>query len=79
MNRRSFFGTAFSSIVLLATSSLAKANDVVKKKNIKKTEWYVTGKLHRTDGPAVEYKDIGKEWWVDGKLHRTDGPAVELN
>ena len=23
-------------------------------------------KLHRTDGPAVEYANGGMEWWVDG-------------
>ena len=35
------------------------------------------GKLHRTDGPAIEWSDGYKEYWVDGKRHRTDGPAVE--
>jgi hypothetical protein len=39
--------------------------------------WYVDGKCHRADGPAVEYADGGKVWFLDGKLHRTDGPAVE--
>ena len=39
--------------------------------------WYHNDKLHRTDGPAVEYADGTKYWYVDGKLHRTDGPAVE--
>ncbi len=34
-------------------------------------------KLHRLDGPAVEYKDGGKVWYQNGKLHRIDGPAVE--
>jgi hypothetical protein len=40
-------------------------------------EWWLNGKLHRTDGPAVERADGMKEWWLNGKLHRTDGPAVE--
>ena len=40
-------------------------------------EWWVDGKLHRTDGPAVVMADGRKEWRVDDKLHRTDGPAVE--
>jgi hypothetical protein len=35
------------------------------------------GKLHRLDGPAVEYEDGGKEWFQNGKRHRLDGPAVE--
>ena len=43
------------------------------------TFWYNSkGKLHRTDGPAIERADGSKEWCVNDKLHRTDGPAVEL-
>lgn len=34
------------------------------------------GKLHRTDGPAVEYLDGGVEYWRNGLLQRTDGPAL---
>jgi len=33
-------------------------------------------KLHRLDGPAVEWFDGSKEWWVDGKRHRLYGPAI---
>ena len=39
--------------------------------------WYLYGKRHREDGPAVEYVSGHKEWWLNGKLHREDGPAVE--
>lgn len=39
--------------------------------------WYINGKLHRTDGPAIEYSDGSKEWYINGEQHRTDGPAVE--
>ena len=39
--------------------------------------WYLNGKLHRTDGPAIEGADGYKAWWLNGKLHRTDGPAIE--
>jgi antitoxin component YwqK of YwqJK toxin-antitoxin module len=39
-------------------------------------EWWVNGKRHRLDGPAVENGSY-KTWYVDGKLHRLDGPAVE--
>ena len=39
--------------------------------------WYLNGKLHRADGPAVEYSDGHKEWWLNNKLHREDGPAVK--
>ena len=30
-------------------------------------EWYLNGKLHREDGPAIEYVDGDKEWWLNGK------------
>jgi len=39
--------------------------------------WYVDGKLHQLDGPAIELFDGTKKWYVDGKLHRIDGPAIE--
>jgi hypothetical protein len=39
-------------------------------------EWWVEGKLHREDGPAIE-EDHRREWWVNGKRHREDGPAAE--
>lgn len=35
------------------------------------------GKLHREDGPAVEWVDGTKEWWFYGQCHRFDGPAIE--
>ena len=38
--------------------------------------WFIDGKLHRTDGPAVETSGT-KEWFIHGKRHRVDGPAVE--
>ena len=39
--------------------------------------WYLNGKRHREDGPAIEYTDGDKHWYKNGKLHRTDGPAIE--
>lgn len=39
--------------------------------------WYHNGKLHREDGPAIEYPDGSKFWYNNDKLHRDDGPAVE--
>ena len=39
--------------------------------------WYLDGKLHREDGPAVEYASGSKAWYLDGKRHRQDGPALE--
>ena len=35
-------------------------------------------KLHREDGPAIEWSDGSKHWYLNGKWHREDGPAVEL-
>jgi hypothetical protein len=40
-------------------------------------EWYLNGKFHRVDGPAVERANGTKEWHLNGKLHRVNGPAVE--
>ncbi len=41
--------------------------------------WYLNNKLHRTDGPAIEYKNGDKHWYLNGKRHRTDGPAVKFS
>jgi hypothetical protein len=35
------------------------------------------GKLHRTDGPAIEWSNGSKKWYINGKRHRLDGPAIE--
>ena len=41
-------------------------------------EWYLNGKRHREDGPAIEYTVSGnKQWHLHGELHREDGPAIE--
>jgi len=40
------------------------------------TKWYLTGNLHREDGPAIERAD-GTVWYRYGYVHRTDGPAIE--
>jgi hypothetical protein len=39
--------------------------------------WYLNGKRHREDGPAIEWADGDKCWYLDGKLHREDGPAIK--
>ena len=41
------------------------------------TRWYLKNKLHREDGPAIEYADGTKQWFLNGECHREDGPAVE--
>lgn len=34
-------------------------------------------KVHRDDGPAIEYADGSKQWFKNGEIHRLDGPAIE--
>jgi hypothetical protein len=41
--------------------------------------WYLNGKQHREDGPAIEWAKGYKYWYLKGKLHREDGPAIEYN
>ena len=40
-------------------------------------EWRLNGKLHRKDGPSIEYANGSKFWYLNCKRHREDGPAVE--
>ena len=40
--------------------------------------WYLNGKLHRTDGPAVEYSDGSTEWWLNDKPYTKDNYYQEL-
>jgi hypothetical protein len=40
-------------------------------------EWYLDGKFHREDGPAIEDSDGTKFWYLNDKRHREDGPAIE--
>ncbi len=43
-------------------------------------EWYINGKLSRTDGlPTIEWSDGSKFWFINGEVHREDGPAVEYS
>jgi hypothetical protein len=37
--------------------------------------WWLNGKLHREDGPAVIWPDGTEYWYLNGKRHREDGPA----
>lgn len=39
--------------------------------------YLLDGKLHREDGPAVEYPNGDQEWWLNGNRHREDGPAIQ--
>jgi hypothetical protein len=39
--------------------------------------WYLNGKRHREDGPAVEWPSGTRQWYLNDKRHREDGPAVQ--
>jgi len=39
-------------------------------------EWWVNGRRHRTDGPAIIYPNGRQDWYIDGRKGRVDGPAV---
>jgi hypothetical protein len=39
--------------------------------------WYLNGKCHRVDGPALEFANGEKQWRLNGVYHRIDGPAIE--
>ena len=41
--------------------------------------YFLNGKTHRTDGPAIEWADGSKEWFLNGGCHRDNGPAIEAN
>jgi hypothetical protein len=40
--------------------------------------WYLNDKVHRVDGPAVEYANGDRFWCLNDKVHRVDGPAIEF-
>lgn len=49
--------------------------------------WFLNGRLHREDGPAIEWSDGSKFWYLDGKLvteqevmkSSCSGNIVEIN
>ena len=41
------------------------------------TVYYLNGKRHREDGPAMELISGDYLWFFNGKLHRLDGPAIK--
>jgi len=30
--------------------------------------WYLNGKIHREDGPAIEYAGGSRYWYLNGKI-----------
>ena len=41
--------------------------------------YYLNKKLHRIDGPAIEYPNGTRVWCINGILHRDNGPAIEYS
>jgi len=39
--------------------------------------WFLNDRLHREDGPAIEWANGDKSWCFHGQYHRLDGPAIE--
>lgn len=37
-----------------------------------KTAWYLNGKFHREDGPAIERSDGTRDYWLNGELVTED-------
>ena len=49
----------------------------IMKFQIGQKQWFLHGKIHRIDGPAIEHANGTKEWIVNHERHRLDGPAIE--
>jgi hypothetical protein len=41
--------------------------------------WYLNGKKHKIDVPAVDWYNGDKEWWWFGKRHRQDRHRLKLD
>ena len=39
--------------------------------------WFLNGKRHRVDGPAVKFANGDRFWYLNGRCHRENGPAIE--
>jgi hypothetical protein len=58
-------------------SGMLKPKPVCKTDQYGDSYWYINGKLHREDGPAMITSDGIKRWFLKGEYHREDGPAIE--
>ena len=41
--------------------------------------WFLNGKLHRVDGPAIEWPDGSKYWYLNGKEYSESEWKKEVN
>ena len=53
--------------------------DIVIRSNSKFKSWFRNGRLHREDGPAIEYTDGRKEWYLYGKMLTQRQHAIAVN
>jgi len=74
-NNKSIPDGALKEIRAVEYKKLENGGEFLLIKGIKR--WYLNGKFHRVDGPAIEYADGTKQWRQNGKFHRVDGPAIE--
>ena len=87
MNRRIFSKLLSTSLFGFFIGKTVQANEEQLNYDVKLVEKDKTSycklidgvhKLHRLDGPAIEYANGNKEWFQNGKRHRLDGPAIEF-
>lgn len=64
-------------IIQDANISLSHVLPVILEDSIGSKRWYLDGRLHREDGPAIEHMNGGTEWLLNGIWHRVGGPAIE--
>lgn len=68
------------SMTEVASGDLSHVADSTKKLKIYANglkHWFKNDRLHRDDGPAVEWPDGTRKWFQNGQYHRDDGPAIE--
>ena len=41
-------------------------------------EWYLNGKYHRENGPAIEYRSCGKSWYLNDRWYDESAYWKEL-
>ena len=61
----------------LENIDLSHGTATYKDERNKEYSWFVDGKCHRLDGPAIIDADGSKYWLLYRKRHREDGPAIE--
>ena len=69
--KKKLFGNQFDKYSLGCIVKLTEENKMleytVKVDEYGTKSWYLNGKYHREDGPAVESADGSKEWYLNGK------------